>query len=146
MRKPYNKDGMDIAIIVIDKIKQEVTYAGAKNPLIYIQNNQLTILKANKMAIGGEQQEEERIFKAETIEISHSFPTTFYLFSDGFQDQFGGENKKKFGIAKLKDILLENHHLPMSDQQSIIKTTIESWMSAGNEKQIDDILLVGIKI
>jgi serine phosphatase RsbU (regulator of sigma subunit) len=89
-----NRDGMDLSIVVIDKEKQIMEFAGAKNAMIYIQNNELFTLKADKMPIGGEQKEEERIFTKQSVDISQ--PTTIYLFTDGYQDQFGGKSKKKF--------------------------------------------------
>ncbi|TAF68261.1 MAG: hypothetical protein EAZ55_00110, partial [Cytophagales bacterium] len=81
-----NRDGMDLALISIDQDRKKVVYAGAKNPLIYIQNNELHLVNADKMPIGGEQQEQERIFTPH--EMNTTLPTMFYLFSDGYQDQF----------------------------------------------------------
>ncbi|MCC5943579.1 MAG: SpoIIE family protein phosphatase [Bernardetiaceae bacterium] len=143
-KETKNRDGMDMALLSIDKKQKQVDYAGAKNSLIYIQNNTLYQIKADKMSIGGEQKEKERIFTKHTIDASQ--PTIFYLFSDGYQDQFGGERKKKFMIANLKKILLEIHHLPASEQQVILDQKIMEWMKTGNEKQIDDILVMGIRV
>jgi serine phosphatase RsbU (regulator of sigma subunit) len=137
-----NKDGMDLSVITIDKTKNTVEFAGAKNPAIYIQNGELFVLKADKMPIGGEQREQERIFNKTTIDISE--PTTFYLFSDGYQDQFGGENDKKFMLATMKKMFLEIANLPMAKQQQIITTTFEQWKEG--REQTDDVLVMGLKI
>ncbi|TAD96625.1 MAG: hypothetical protein EAZ97_13725 [Bacteroidetes bacterium] len=139
-----NHDGMDLSLVLIDKEKHKVEFAGAKNPLIYIQNKELTLLKADKMPIGGEQKEAERIFSK--IEIELNLPTIFYLFSDGFQDQFGGTDKRKFTIAKMKTLFLEIHEKSMSEQKEILNQTFENWRNEGKEKQIDDVLVIGIRL
>ena len=139
-----NRDGMDLALITIDQKHKKVQYAGAKNPLIYMQNNELHLIKADKMPIGGEQREEERFFTKH--EISIDLPTTFYLFSDGYQDQFGGEQGKKFTIGRLKELFLQIHTLPLPTQQQMLNDTFEAWREQAGEKQIDDVLVVGVKI
>jgi len=137
-----NKDGMDLSVIVIEKAQKQVEFAGAKNPAIYIQNGELFVLKADKMPIGGEQREQERIFSKTSIDISQT--TTFYLFSDGYQDQFGGENDKKFMLANMKKIFLEIVYLPMEEQLQIIAANFEQWK--GNKEQTDDVLVLGIRV
>ncbi len=139
-----NRDGMDMTLITIDHENKKVQYAGAKNSLIYIQNNELQVIKADKNPIGGEQREEERLFTKH--EISINLPTTFYLFSDGFQDQFGGEQNKKFGIARMKELFLQIHTLPLPTQQARLNKTFEQWREQAGEKQIDDVLVVGIRL
>ncbi len=138
-----NRDGMDIALIVIDKIENKVDFAGAKNPLIYIQNNELFHIKGDNKHIGGEQKE-EIVFTKHTIEIKSE--TTFYVFSDGYQDQFGGQENRKFMINKLKPMLLNIHQKPFEEQRNILDTEIENWKTEGKEHQTDDILLIGLKI
>ena len=138
-----NKDGMDLVVCVIDKTKHLVEYSGAKNPLIYIQNNELKEIKGNKMPIGGEQKEEQRLFTKHIIELGLA-PTTFYLFTDGYQDQFGGEKIQKFMIRQMRNLFLEIHQQDLALQQQILDQTIETWR--GNEKQIDDILIIGMSI
>jgi serine phosphatase RsbU (regulator of sigma subunit) len=139
-----NRDGMDLALITIDRQARKVEYAGAKNPLIYIQNNELHLIKADKMPIGGEQREQERLFTKHEIEINS--PTMFYLFSDGFQDQFGGEQNKKFTIMRLKELFLQIHTLPLPTQQQRLNEAFETWREQAGEKQIDDVLVVGISL
>lgn len=139
-----NRDGMDLVLLVVEPQKKVVHFAGAKNPLIYIQNGELYQIKGDKMPIGGEQREQERLFSQHTLDIS--VPTTFYLFSDGLQDQFGGADSKKFMIGQLKNLLLEIHTQEMHVQKELIHKAINDWMKIGNEKQIDDMLLWGIKM
>ncbi len=139
-----NRDGMDLSLLVIDKTNNTIEYAGAKNALIYVQDGELVEIKADKMSIGGEQQEEERIFTKHHIEIKPN--TTFYLFTDGYQDQFGGPEGRKFMIKRLREIILNINQRPMKDQKLILNQRIEQWMKEGSERQIDDILVMGIRV
>ncbi|TAF64486.1 MAG: hypothetical protein EAZ55_11665 [Cytophagales bacterium] len=139
-----NRDGMDLSLLVVDKKMKTAHYAGAHNPLIYFQNNTLFHIRGDRKAIGGEQREAERLFTQHAISIEE--PTTFYLFSDGFQDQFGGKEGKKFTIARLKNLLLEIHQAPLNEQQKNLEQTINSWIAQAQERQIDDILVWGIKV
>jgi serine phosphatase RsbU (regulator of sigma subunit) len=139
-----NKDGMDIALCVIDKTKQVVEYAGAKNSLMYLQNNELFEVKADKIPIGGDFKDNgERIFTNNFIYLNN-IPTTIYLFTDGYQDQFGGENNLKFSKKRMRELFLTIHTQDMEEQKTIIANTIENWK--GDYKQIDDILMLGIRI
>jgi tetratricopeptide (TPR) repeat protein len=143
-KETKNVDGMDLSMVVIDKEQKIMEFAGAKNAMIYIQNKELYTLKADKMPIGGEQKEEERIFTKQSVDISQ--PTTIYLFTDGYQDQFGGKKKKKFMISQMRELFLGFQNIQMSEQQNILNQTIEDWKIQGQEKQIDDILVLGVKI
>ncbi|NJL13302.1 MAG: hypothetical protein HC913_10080 [Microscillaceae bacterium] len=71
-------------------------------------------------------------------------PTTFYLFSDGYPDQFGGPEGRKFMLKRLKELFLEMHRLPMDTQAEILNQALQNWM--GNERQIDDILVMGFRL
>ncbi len=135
-----NKDGMDMALCVIDKKTKQVEFAGAKNPLVFISNDTINYIKGSRAGIGGNHKEVEY----EKHIIEYQSPAYFYMFSDGFQDQFGGEKNKKFMIKRLRNLLHEIHTLPGSEQQKILDNTIEDWMK--NTEQTDDILLMGFKI
>ena len=137
-----NKDGMDIALCKIDKENRVVEFAGAKNPLIYIQDGKLELIKGDRQPIGKWSLDSHQSFTQHRIEVNK--PTSFYLFSDGFQDQFGGEKGRKFMIRRFKELLLSIHHEPMAQQQVLLKQALQEWM--GKEKQIDDILVAGFKI
>ena len=133
------KDGMDMAIMTISKNK--VQYAGAMNPLYYIQNNEFKEIKADKVPISTKKKDD---FSYQNHEIILDKTTTFYLLSDGFQDQFGGKDDKKFMVKKLKKLLFEISEKPMTEQKQILENTFDTWK--GNQKQTDDVLLMGIRI
>jgi serine phosphatase RsbU (regulator of sigma subunit) len=137
-----NKDGMDIALCLIDKKAKKLTYAGANNPLVYIKNGEIVQVKGNPAAIGGAQNE---LPKFETHEISLEEPINFYIFSDGFVDQFGGPDGRKFMIKKFRELLLEIHELPFEEQENLLRVTLEGWMG-DSYTQIDDVLVVGFKV
>jgi serine phosphatase RsbU (regulator of sigma subunit) len=135
---------MDIALCVIDKALQVVEYAGAKNPIIYIQNEQLLEVKADKIPIGGDFKDNgERIFTNTVLTLSQK-PTMFYLFTDGFQDQFGGEENRKFGLKRMKALFQDIYTKDAVTQGQILEETINNWRQ--KERQIDDILLLGFRI
>jgi serine phosphatase RsbU (regulator of sigma subunit) len=139
-----NRDGMDLSLIVLHKETQYLEFAGARNSLIYISDKQLHEIKGDKVAIGGEQKELERLFTKHQVNISPN--TTCYLFSDGYQDQFGGKEKKRFMISRMKELLLEIQRLPMEEQRLILDLKIEDWMADGGERQTDDILMMGVRV
>jgi serine phosphatase RsbU (regulator of sigma subunit) len=139
--KNDNKDGMDMAICSIDRTNKIIEYAGAKNPLIIIKDGVLEHIKGDKEPIGGSQGASDRVYTKHTIAIDK--PTTLYLFSDGFEDQFGGPEGKKFMIKNFKELLLNIHHEPFDKQKGILDKTIEDWKGT-KEKQIDDILVMGL--
>ncbi|MDX2302433.1 MAG: 7TM diverse intracellular signaling domain-containing protein [Microscillaceae bacterium] len=134
-------DGMDMAIVSIDKENKIMEFAGAKNPLIYVQNGELHQIKGNIFGIGGEERGMERNYTTHKVDISE--PITCYLFSDGYQDQFGGPKGRKFMTNRFRDLLLEIHSKPMEEQKEILQATLLNWM--GDEKQTDDILVIGFR-
>lgn len=138
-----NRDGMDAALCVFDISSKTIQFSGANNPVIYIQDGEVQVIKGDRYAIGGSQKEEERSFTPHLIQVDK--PTWFYIFSDGYIDQFGGEDQKKFLLKNLKDLLLKIHQLPADEQEKILKETLFAWMKA-KENQIDDVLIIGFKI
>ena len=141
--KNDNKDGMDMALCVIDKEQKKLHFSGAKNPLVYIQNGELFYIKGDKDPIGGSQGEARREYTKHTIDIDK--PTYFYIFSDGYLDQFGGPESKKFMIKNFKELLLSIHLKPFAEQKEILNTTIQDW-KGNHEKQLDDILVMGMRV
>ncbi len=137
----FSQDGMDMALCVIDLANKTVEYAGAKNPLVYIHDGKLIQIKASRHGIGG-YQETKKDFESHLIK--YESPTWFYMFSDGFPDQFGGAHDRKFMIKRLKDLLLNIHYKPMQEQHDILDKTIEDWMEHTN--QTDDIIVTGFKL
>ncbi len=139
-----NNDGMDASLFVIDRANNELSFSGAKNPLILIKNNELSQLKGNKISVGGSQARSQSKFSKQTLNLDEEL--RIYSFSDGYQDQFGGEKDRKFMIKRFKNLLLEIHKKPMTEQQDILDRTIEEWKKIGNTEQTDDILVIGMHI
>ncbi|MCK4745927.1 MAG: SpoIIE family protein phosphatase, partial [Bacteroidales bacterium] len=136
-----SKDGMDIALCVLDKAKMTLQYAGAHNPLYLIRNAELTEYKADRMPIGIHGGEESE-FRNHNIKVQSG--DCIYIFSDGFQDQIGGEKGKKFLSKSLKLMITEVHMQPMPKQKEIMNQTLQKWMKGF--QQIDDIILMGMRI
>jgi serine phosphatase RsbU (regulator of sigma subunit) len=136
-----NQDGMDMALCVIDHKNKTVEFSGAKNPLFYITNGELTKIRGNRQSIGGFQFGD---FTKHTLE--YQTPTYFYIFSDGYADQFGGDGEKqeKFMIKRFKNLLLEIYTKPMQEQKQILDDAITDWMR--KTRQTDDILVIGFKL
>lgn len=135
------RDGMDIALCIINNSTQKLEYAGANNPLYHIRGEELTAIKADRMPIGYHRRANVS-FQNHVIELEEN--DSVYLFSDGFIDQFGGEDGRKFLSKNFKKLILENIHHPMVDQKNILENKFESWK--GERKQLDDILVMGFKL
>ncbi|MFC2138657.1 response regulator, partial [Bacteroidota bacterium] len=135
------KDGMDISLCILDIEHRHLQYAGAHNPVYIIRNSELIQLTADKMPIGIYKSLNES-FKNHEIDIE--IGDYLYLFSDGYYDQFGGEENKKYMIKSFKELLLEIHQKPMQEQLSVLENTIEDYK--GENDQMDDMLIIGIKI
>lgn len=135
-----NKDGMDISICAFDTEKNTIAYSGAFRPLVYIRGNELFELKASRNPIGGNAPI-DFVYDLNEFEILPG--DVFYMFSDGYPDQFGGEMGKKFMNKRLKQLFMENHRKSPHRQMEILKEEFYKWM--GNEEQIDDILVMCIK-
>lgn len=138
-----NRDGMDMSLCVIDFDKKVLEYAGAKNPLVYIKNGEMVRIKGDKEPIGGFHTDQLRTFTNHTIEIDG--PTYFYLFSDGYADQFGGPDGRKIMLKGFQDILFENHQKSMDEQKTILRNHLINWIGS-DFKQVDDVLVMGFKL
>ncbi len=142
--KSDNRDGMDMALCVIDKEAQCVEFSGAKNPLYYIQNDQLFEIKGAMNPIGGYQWEDgARFYPKHRVIVSQ--PTMFYMFSDGYRDQFGGPKERKFMLNRFKKLLLKIHKLPCDEQQVELQNALDDWMGY-KTPQTDDIIVVGFRL
>ncbi|MFC2175415.1 tetratricopeptide repeat protein [Bacteroidota bacterium] len=137
-----NHDGMDVALCAIDQTENKLYFSSANRYLYHIRNGELVELKGDHFNIGGVMHEDVRSYTLH--EISLEKDDVFYIFSDGISDQFGGEKSKKFGYRRLKDTLLQMHQKPMAEQQIIYQKIITEWVGDGD--QIDDFLLIGIRI
>lgn len=135
------KDGMDMALSVLDLYNMKLQFAGAYNPLFLARGNDLEVFKGDRMPIGIHSKVDIP-FAGYEIEVQKG--DTFYMFSDGFIDQFGGEHNRKFLSKNFKRLLQEIQGFDMKTQKKLILQTFETWK--GDEIQIDDILIIGIKI
>ena len=135
------KDGMDIALCSIDKNNSVIHYAGAYNPLWLVRNGEIIDYPADRQPVGIYGDNRDTPYTAHTIELQKG--DSVYIFSDGYADQFGGPNGKKFKYSQFKKLLIKIQDKSMDEQRDILNTTIEKWM--GEEEQIDDILVVGIR-
>ncbi len=136
------QDGMDIALCCFNKHTQELHYAGANNSLYVVENGILTEVKADKFGIGGVQKEAQRLFTNHVIAVTAQ--TTCYLFTDGYEDQFGGPDNRKFMAKRFKQLLTEIQPQPAVQQQQILAETIQNWK--GSVSQVDDILVMGFQL
>lgn len=136
------RDGMDMALCVFPPEKNKLYFAGANNPLIIIRNNEIIKIKGDKLPIGAYEGKEQASFTNHEIEIMPG--DCLYLFSDGYADQFGGESDKKFLINRFLKLLLEIHKHPLDEQKQILQERLDRWM--GKNSQVDDILVIGIKV
>ena len=135
-----SRDGMDISICCFDLKENTVQYAGAFRPLIYIRDNELIELKGSRQPIGGSAPFN---FVYDLNEFSFLDNDVFYMFSDGYPDQFGGVKGKKFMNKRLKQLFMENFEKTPQEQELILKQELINWM--GDEEQIDDVLVMCVK-
>jgi sigma-B regulation protein RsbU (phosphoserine phosphatase) len=136
-----SKDGMDIAVCCVDKDKNILTYSGANNPIYICRAGELIELKPDKQPCGF--YFEPKPFSK--TEFALQVNDIIYSFTDGYADQFGGEQGKKFRYKALKKILQDNCNRPLSEQKTILADNMNSWMGKKHE-QLDDILVIGVKI
>jgi len=136
------RDGMDMVVCAFDINSGKLHFSGANNPIYIISNSQLSVKHGDKQPISASESELKKEFANHTFDILKD--DCVYLFTDGYADQFGGPKGKKFKYKQLQELLLANAHLPMSGQKKILSDTIENWK--GNLDQVDDILIIGIRI
>jgi serine phosphatase RsbU (regulator of sigma subunit) len=133
-------DGMDISLCSIDLRSRKVEWAGANNPLWIIRKGELIEIGADKQPVG--KYDHRTPFTNHEMRLEKG--DVFYLFTDGYADQFGGPNGKKFRYKQLKELLLSVQNESMENQKKILHNTFESWK---NElEQVDDVLMIGLKV
>jgi serine phosphatase RsbU (regulator of sigma subunit) len=133
------RDGMDVGICVIEKKNRKLQFAGAFFPLYFIRNKSLIEIRGDKIIIG--MNPEGVPYKNHELDLQED--DVFYLFSDGYVDQFGGKENKKFMYRRFRYLLLNIHSYPFSDQKAVLDENIRSWM--GKNQQVDDMLVIGFK-
>ena len=130
-----------MALITIEQETNLLEFAGAKNPIYLIRNNSLSILKGDIYEIGN-YEKSENIYTNHQLQLQKN--DIIYLFSDGYADQFGGVSNKKLTYKTFQKILLEIHKKPLNEQRRILYDEFIRWK--GENEQIDDVLIMGIKI
>jgi serine phosphatase RsbU (regulator of sigma subunit) len=133
------RDGMDVGLCIIDKKRRKLEYAGAFFPLYLIRNNNLTEIKGDKLIIG--MNPEGHPYTDHEVDLMED--DIFYMFSDGYVDQFGGAENRKFMYRRFRYLLLTIHRFSVEDQKSILDENIKTWM--GSNVQVDDIMVMGFR-
>lgn len=136
-----SKDGMDITLCCINFDTLELQYAAAYNPLCIVRDGELIIHDANKFPIGAFIGEKEN-FDNITIQLQKN--DQLYIYSDGYADQFGGPNGKKFMVGNFRKLLVQLANKPITEQMGFLKTTLDNWQ--GDLEQVDDVLIIGLKV
>jgi len=132
-------DGMDIGLCVINRISRKIEYSSAFFPLYIIRDNNLIEIKGDKIIIG--MNPLGNSYTNHQVDILEN--DILYIFSDGYVDQFGGTDNKKFMYRRFRHLLMTIHRFPVSDQKSILEENIRTWM--GSNPQVDDIMVIGFK-
>jgi len=134
------KDGIDLALCILDSRTNEMDFAGAFNPVYIVRNQHLYEIAGDKMPVGVGA-EEEKAFTSHTFALEDQ--DTLYLFTDGYADQFGGKGGKKFKYKSFRELLLNGSQLTMPEQKNRLMTTFNDWK--GNQRQLDDVLVCGFR-
>jgi serine phosphatase RsbU (regulator of sigma subunit)/tetratricopeptide (TPR) repeat protein len=136
------KDGMDCSLIVFDNKNKQLFISASNNPVLIVkENGEIIEIKPDKMPVG-KHDKDNNPFTLKTIDVTEG--DVIFALTDGFPDQFGGDVGKKFMIKNLKNLLLTNSHLPMSEQKQLLKSIFEKWV--GNLEQVDDVTIFGIRL
>lgn len=141
-REPSLRDGMDVALIAIEKQTKRLHFAGANNPVFIVRNNELTELKADKFPITASTEQQNTSFTNKSFDLQTG--DCVYLFTDGYADQFGGDKGKKFMYKRMKELFINIGSLSMTEQHKQIEMAFQAWK--GHLEQVDDVLVIGIKI
>ncbi len=137
-----SRDGMDISLCCFDLEKEVIEYSGAKRPFYYFKDGELQVIKGDKLAIGGGANQMKKGNEFTNQEIPIKEVEMIYMFTDGYVDQFGGENDQKFMVGKFKKLIHDIYKLPMADQQ--VKLHLEFMEWKGDTMQTDDVLVFGL--
>jgi two-component system, sensor histidine kinase LadS len=134
------KDGIDMALVIYNMKTRQLEFSGANNPIYIVRNGEMLEYKGNNMPVA--YYENMSDFTRYTIDMKRG--DRVYMFTDGFPDQFGGPQGKKFKYRPFKDLLLEVHERPMEEQHRILSLIFEEWK--GDLSQIDDVLVIGLRL
>jgi serine phosphatase RsbU (regulator of sigma subunit) len=134
------KDGMDGILIAVNKTKGVIEYCAANNEPILIREDEIIELPKDKMPVGKGERTESFTLHSVALQPGDSL----YLYTDGYADQFGGPKGKKFKYRKLNELLLGFSQSSLNEQKTILETEFKNWK--GSQEQVDDVLVVGIRI
>jgi sigma-B regulation protein RsbU (phosphoserine phosphatase) len=140
-KKDETRDGMEMGLCVMDFSKNKLQFSGAFRPLYLIRDNELKEFRGDSMPIGIYEEEDQSFSNTEVLFQKDDI---IYLFTDGYVDQLGGTERKTFRSKNFKKLLIEIHNLPMHEQKKVLDNNYKAWR--GEIDQVDDILIVGIKI
>lgn len=136
------KDGIDLALCAYDHKNQVLEYAGAFSPVYIVRDSEILEMKGDRIIVGPDYGVQRGTFKNRTMEIRED--DMLYMFTDGYADQFGGPEGKKFKYRRFRHLLMSIHHLPMEEQQKKLQENMEEWMGSQND-QIDDQTVLGLR-
>lgn len=137
-----NQEGMDMAICIYDTETKVLEFAGANNPVLLVSDQQMNYITGDRMSIGGCLPDERQIYKTNTLILDKL--TNCYLYTDGYHDQFGGSQQKKFMSKKFREVLFRGHALSFDEQAKLMDSIYTYWKGRG--PQIDDVLVIGLKL
>ncbi|MBL4710612.1 MAG: SpoIIE family protein phosphatase [Flavobacteriales bacterium] len=140
-REKASRDGMDIALCVLNEELSELSFAGAFRPLVHIRNGELKRIKSDSAPIGGFSSKRPTFTKHE---IKLEKGDAIYIYSDGYADQFGGEKNKKYMTRKFRQLLQSISDLTMNEQVDLLEKEFNEWK--GENEQVDDILVMGFRV
>jgi len=134
-------DGMDMSVCAFNSKTMKLNYAGANHVMYHMRNGQVTSYDGDKQAIGLQSQERLKLFTNHEVAIQKG--DVVYMFSDGFEDQFGGENGKKYKSSRFREFIQSIHTAEMSKQKALLENEFITWK--GKNEQLDDVLVMGIR-
>ncbi len=137
-----NSDGMELALFSIDSKTRQIIYAGAKTSLYIAKNQEIEEIKASRYPIGSRHAYANKIFASHTVQLEAA--DTLYIFTDGFQDQFGGEPSRKYLRKNLLNFLSKHSYQNLAAQKEVLQAELKNWQ--GQEEQTDDILVFGLRV
>lgn len=137
-----NGDGMDIGLCRVDRRRREILFAGAFRPLYWMNNGKLNIINGDRKPIGGNHHDPQREFTEHRLAYHEG--DRIYLFSDGYVDQLGGPDRRRFMTRRLNEVMVANERLPMSLQAEALERAFLEWK--GDNEQVDDICVLGIAV
>ena len=136
------RDGMDISLLSYDTLEHYVEYSGAYQPLYHVRDGKVTVYRPDRFPIGMIDGQAKKNFTNHRVNVMKG--DMLYIFTDGYADQFGGKDQKKFKSINIRRLLSEIYNYPEEEQKRLLEKAIRDWM--GNIPQVDDILFVGTRV